>query len=418
MNHTSLRLERNKLAIVLNTGKLLLCLGALVAGPVFSMGAPAPTPKPTPAPAPTPKPTPAPAPTPKPTPAPTPAPTPPPSGGANQSDYDAYFNTGRQVDAHFSRSELQKSRAPASVASDKCVIDQNTESFSETIGWGVNVSFKPRRQELDYVATSSWDPFDMYNSKQEYAPVSLSSHPLCSVDKASLSVILSTNSTPAKMPSDQAIADVNTFVSRNNALRIKANNGDEVAKKDLDNLWVKFMGCLAYTESLGDADTSTSRSVADQHAPSDYDKPDGVKFYWDKNQPEVSALNIGLFQFAPDAGGNIQGCLRNWNKMHQSCQLPTKGSKGEMIKILGANRQAFNAFCGVNQILNTFSVQVNTRNSYRVHPANVLSGGSLKKSADRCVSLHVRTGRSYNHYGPFQNGTGTNLAKLMSCAVR
>jgi hypothetical protein len=166
---------------------------------------------------------------------------------------------------------------------------------------------------------------------------------------------------------------------------------------------------------LGDADVARSDNLARQYGPSDYERPRGINFYYDQGQPIESALNIGLFQFAPGSSGNIQGCIRKWNKKHSACQIPTKATNAEMIRILGSSRQAFNSFCGSNQILNTFYIQVNTKNSYRTDTTNILNNGSMKSAQDRCVSLHMRTGRSYNHFGPFHNSTGSNLSTLMSC---
>lgn len=108
------------------------------------------------------------------------------------------------------------------------------------------------------------------------------------------------------MPPQHTIEDIQEFIGINNNLREKAINGDDDASRKLKKLWTTFMSCLSYTESLGDPDTSKSYQNASAHAPDDYSKSEGVKFYWDVNQPIESALNIGLFQFAPGAGGNIQ----------------------------------------------------------------------------------------------------------------
>jgi len=347
-------------------------------------------------------------------PEPAPTPEPPPHDEAN--NYEEYFQIGRDVDSYRSDSQLQKGRAPASHKSDSCVIDDKYDTFSESVGWGVEQAFKLRDQELDYVSYSNWDPFKIY-TKSKRTHVSLMSHPLCETNQSSLQRTLSKSGTAAKMPPLRTIADIQEFVSINNKLRVAALRGDNESENQLQRLWSTFMSCLSYTESLGDPDTSRSEQNARQHAPSGYSKPTGVKFYWDVNQPIESALNIGLFQFSPGAGGNIQGCIRNWNKFNQSCQIPTKASTGEMIQILGSSRQAFNAFCGSNQILNTFYTQVNTYDAYHTDTRNVNSNGSLKLPSDRCVSLHFRTGRAYNHFSPLHNGTGDNLRELMTCTM-
>lgn len=75
-----------------------------------------------------------------------------------------------------------------------------------------------------------------------------------------------------------------------------------------------------------------------------------------------------------------------------------------------------NAFCGVNKILQSFAIQVNTTKSVSTHPSNQ-SGGKFKAPADRCVSPFFYSGYSYNHFGPLMNSTGSNLAGLMACAL-
>jgi hypothetical protein len=324
---------------------------------------------------------------------------------------------GQKIDSYYSNTELLYGRDPASHSAERCAGNESEDTFIETINKGVKSALVPRRQELDYIATASYDPYNIYNSNQAYNSVSLISHAMCNVDQSSLATILSTSSRAAQMPSSKGIQDMNTFANRYNDLRKKYLEGDSSAKEKVGALWTRFMGCLSYIESLGDADSPRSDNLADQYAPADYSRPEGVNFYYDRGQPIESALNIGLFQFAPGSGGNIQGCIRNWNKQYPSCQISQKSSTAEMIRILGDSQQVFNAFCGSNMVLNTFFVQANTKNSYRVHPANINKNGSLKSASERCVSLHVRTGRSYNHFGPFHNSTGSNLDKLMRCAV-
>jgi len=284
------------------------------------------------------------------------------------------------------------------------------------VGWGIEEAFTEAPQELDYIATSSWDPYDIYPTSSGHH-VSLLSQPVCSATAESLRRNMSTTSRAANMPTSSTISRINTFSSRHNSLRAKAQKGDREALGDLKRHWAKFMGCLSYVESLSDPDVPRSDKLVREYAPSDYQRPRGVNFYYDVGQPIESALNIGLFQFSPGSSGNIQGCIRRWNKFHPTCQVSPRSNNDEMIRILGSSRQAFNSFCGSNAILNTFYIQANTDNSYRTDASNINSNGSMKQPKDRCVSLHVRTGRSYNHFGPFHNSTGSNLDKLMSCVV-
>jgi hypothetical protein len=294
------------------------------------------------------------------------------------------------------------------------VLTSSSDTFIEAIGWGVDEAFVESPQELEYLATSSWDPYNIFPTSSAMN-VSLQSHAMCRVSSESLQRNMSTSSRAANVPNALTIDRMNAFVDRYNALRTRVLSGDTTAVRDLKNHWARFLGCLAYVESLGDPDVPRSDSLARQFAPDDYSRPQGVNFYYDRGQPVESALNIGLFQFSPGSNGNIQGCIRKWNKKNTSCTIPERASNEEMIRILGSSRQAFNAYCGANAILNTFYVQVNTKNPYRSDASNILSNGSLKRAQDRCVSLHLRSGRSYNHFGPLHNSTGSNLAVLMSC---
>jgi len=174
--------------------------------------------------------------------------------------------------------------------------------------------------------------------------------------------------------------------------------------------------CLSYVESLTTADRPFSDRIAQAYAPSDYRRPAGVLFYEDPLQPEASALNLGLFQFSPDSGGNIYACIKQWNLIYPSCQVPSGGSTKEMLRLLGSSYQSFNAFCGTEKPSEMFSIQVNSSNSKRTHPANWRSDGSLKAPKDRCVSLYF-AGAAYNHFGPFQNSTGNNLEELLTCTL-
>jgi hypothetical protein len=350
-------------------------------------------------------------PSPKPNPKPDPNPEPDPEPVLSAD----YFAQGRSTDAYYNRSELQKSRAPASHRTDSCKLKDSEDTFAEAVGFGIEQAFRLRDQDLSYIATPSYDPYKIYSTSP--TPVSFASHPMCETSSDEFQVILSKNGTAAKMPSMSGMKNANEFAKKYNSLRSRVLAGDDNAEVELKHLWSRFMGCLAYVESLGDADAARSDNLARDYAPDDYTRPKGVNFYYDPGQPVESALNIGLFQFAPGSSGNIQSCIREWNEAFPSCAVDRKASNDEMIRTLGSARQAFNAFCGTNMVLNTFYVQANTKSSYSTHPKNVLGSGALKAPKERCVSLHVRTGRSYNHFGPFHNSTGTNLEKLMACAV-
>jgi hypothetical protein len=202
------------------------------------------------------------------------------------------------------------------------------------------------------------------------------------------------------------------FSDDHNKYRDQFLDGNSDGIKSFQKHWGKFFGCLAYTESLTTADTSTSRNVASQYAASSYTKPDGVKFYIDPVQSQASKLNIGLFQFTPTYGGNINPCVKQWNKEYPSCSIDGR-TTDDMINAVGSAGQRFNAYCGVHKLLQTFFVQSHSSQTKRTHPSNF--AGGMKSPELRCVTPHIHASLGYNHFGPLQNTTGTNLKKLMSC---
>lgn len=247
--------------------------------------------------------------------------------------------------------------------------------------------------------------------------VSLVSHPLCEESRATLGATLRrTNGL-----TDAEIGYVNAFVEHANIAR-EAFLADPADRLPALRTWTALSTCLAYAESLGDPDTSTSRSRAQQLLGGQFEKPKGVKFYYDSgHENEASRWNIGLFQFVLFRGGNIQPCLVSW----QAQGLPGGNVRSdldieEMGRFVGSPGQSFNAFCGVNKIVQTLTINALTADASRTHPSNRVNGG-LRPAPQRCVSLHNR--RAYAHFGPLiRTSTNTagyvsNLEKVMSCAV-
>lgn len=310
-----------------------------------------------------------------------------------------------------SAAELGRSRPRGNLSAiDQCVPALQSETrFADTIAYQVNEHFKSSKAELTFIVSL----FGLPASLDQHVALSLTSFPLCSVTTQTLTQTIG----GSRVPSARVITQLNQFADQMNQLREKSLSGDDEAKKQLVSRWSRVMMCLGYVESLTTADTSTSESVARRVGPQGYRKPAGVKFYEDPEQPQASRLNIGLFQFTPDAGGNVFPCIRRWNKVNPQCAISESASQAEMIRVLGSDLQHFNSFCGVNKLVQMFSVQVNTRNVNNTHPANRRSDGRLKPSGERCVSLHFRPGNSYLHFGPFMNSTGSNLEQLMSCAL-
>lgn len=364
---------------------------------VFAMGSKRPKPEPTPAPPTSPNPS-----------------TKPTLDFGASLPVDEYLNASSMIGGNVDDSEndsqlIGTSREKINTDSvDLCFDDENAHNFfADQISYYVSEMIDDVPAKVGMVGSS----YGTSSNDNNYFPTSLIRHPLCQVDQSSLSTIIK------KVPSQNVIDKLNRFASSVNSLRRDVLSGDLGAKKELLSTWSRLFSCLAYAESLSTADSTTSKNVALKVAPAGYRKPAGVKFYEDPAQSAESRLNIGLFQFTPNSNGNIQPCLRAWNAMHankSSCQLNQKATQGELIKILGSSYQSFNAFCGVHKLVQTFAIQVNTNKASATHPANIV-GGKLKPYEERCVTPHFQAGKAYNHFGPFQNSTGTNLDKLFSC---
>lgn len=329
---------------------------------------------------------------------------------------DEYLNAssivGPSVDAYRRLSELTKVRNIVNDdAADKCFDDNEPhDQFADQISYYSQKMIK----DVPAMVGSIGSYYGTSSSDSAYFPTSLIRHPLCSVNSSTLS------QTIKNVPSQTTINKLNEFAGAVNALRTEVINGDLNAKAELLSLWSRFFSCLAYSESLGTADSSTSQNVARKYSPSGYRKPAGVEFYEDPAQPAESKLNIGAFQFTPNKSGNISPCLKAWNKLHAgkpSCQVPVNGSQSELIKVLGSSYQSFNVFCGVHKLIQTFAIQVNTSKTSATFPGNMVNG-KLKPHEARCVTPHFQAGKAYNHFGPFQNSTGSNLEELMSCTLR
>lgn len=330
-------------------------------------------------------------------------------------DTNEYLNAsgivGSSVDNYKNLSELEKVRSLINQDSiDKCSNNETSDDhFSDQISFFTSLMFKDTSAMVSGIGSL----YGVSENDNNYFPTSLIRHSLCNVSKSSLS------KTIKNVPSQNVINKANQFVDTVNSLRSEIINGDMKAKAELLTLWSRFFSCLAYTESLSSADSKTSASVALKYSPSGYRKPAGVEFYEDKAQPIESRLNIGTFQFTPNRNGNIGPCIKAWNKLHNqnpSCLIDSKATQADMIKILGSSFQSFNAFCGVHKLIQTFSIQVNTNKSSATHPSNIVNG-KLKSYEQRCVSPHFQAGKAYNHFGPFQNSTGSNMDALFSCTL-
>lgn len=321
---------------------------------------------------------------------------------------------GPSVDQFQKQTELSKVRSIVNLDNvDKCFSDEQPHDlFADQISYYSAMMFKDVPAMVGLVGSS----FGSSENDNNYFPTSLIRHQLCPVSSSSLAKTLKKN-----FPSQNVIDKLNRFTTTVNNLRTQVIKGDSSAKKELLNTWTRLFSCLAYTESLSAPDTNSSNNVAKKYAPAGYRRPAGVQFYEDPSQSAESRLNIGSFQFTPNSkSGNIIPCIKAWYTVHaskQSCQIPLKATEAETIKAVGSSLQSFNAFCGVHKLIQTFAIQVNTKNASATHPSNNLNG-TLKDSEARCVSPFFHWGKAYGHFGPFMNSTGSNMDNLYSCIER
>ncbi|MCP4937145.1 MAG: hypothetical protein GY927_23790 [bacterium] len=256
-------------------------------------------------------------------------------------------------------------------------------------------------------------------SSRALEQISLNSHPICKSTKTTLKKIIRRSASL----SNQEVELVKKFEKRLNKSRREYLRDHKNIKPVIRN-WSALAGCLAYTESLGDPDTSVSRRRAKELLGQGYTKPTGVKFYYDKGHENPnSRWNVGLYQFVLLRAGNINPCIKSWKAQSLPGNSIIKNlDLKDMGRFIGSPSQSFNAFCGLNKILQTFFVQVYTTRAKYTHPNNRMSDGTLKKPSDRCVSLHH--GKAYSHFGPLtrtvvnSNRSGSrrsNLGKLMHC---
>jgi len=337
-------------------------------------------------------------------PAQTPDPTPSPINFIEVAD-----QVGKSVDSYFGNYQALDTRRVDSLEheSDYCEIElEEHQKFSERVSYFVELQLEDTKTHLAYLAPYYAVPRD----NDDFHLSGLAQRPLCHSTSSSLRKTLKKSD---RVPGSSVISKMNTFEEKVNSLRTQMIAGSDEAKMELSKIWSRFFSCLAYTESLSTADSSSSQKVAKKYAPSGYRKPAGVKFYEDPYQDEASKLNIGMYQFTPKGSGNINACLKSWNDRYPSCQVATGSSRSELVRVFGSSLQTMNAFCGVNKIVQTFSVQLNSTKSSAIHPSN-----SGRSKSDRCVTPFIYSGYAYNHFGPLMNSTRSNLSKLMTCVMK
>jgi len=298
-------------------------------------------------------------------PAPTPEPTLPPISEEPVSQepigFD-YMAIAASVDKAYGMTELTKKRGET--------------TFAKEIYEAVEYGMEDRIVPLDTLAST----FNLVSKKK----VSLNDE-LCELSHSQLNTLLTPINGEAVKVTAANYQTVLKFIKEVNAL-------DKTGKQ---KAYTRLMYCLSYSESLSTADTTASATIARNLGAA---KHSGVKFYSDKLQQNPdSVLNIGLFQFSPVATGNIHPCLNEFGI--------TKRSRADLVTLLSAKEQTWNAMCGVHKIRSLFYVSKN-------------SATPRRKAGESCVSLHNRNG--YNHFGPLQRegNPGGGFSKLYSCYYR
>lgn len=239
----------------------------------------------------------------------------PPSAGFDLFKEVAY-NVGERVDKVYSSyRDLLVQRGSGSVhKTDSCDANLNNRStFADRIAYYVNMNMTSRKAQISLIA----DLFGVTTDMNKLVATSLISNSMCEVTKDTLKQTIGEN----RIPSASVIAQMNQFAKKYNTLRSQMNSGSsKTAALEMNQLWSRMNMCLSYVESLTTADTNSSDKVAQKYAPSDYRRPAGVLFYEDPLQNNASRLNLGLFQFTPDAGGEYsylyQAVELDLSKMH------------------------------------------------------------------------------------------------------
>jgi hypothetical protein len=195
----------------------------------------------------------------------------------------------------------------------------------------------------------------------------------------------------------------------------KSEDELSVIKREMKEFYFALMASMAVHESLGDANNSQQNKLAKEFSKAygarNYIRPPGVKFYFDDSQDEeISKQNIGLYQFTPKIGGNIDPCYHAWNnimaKKSPACKIYLDSDDEISFDFVAASDQVFNAFCGANKLVQSYGIQINSRNlnkpkakSMQLSHADNKAKKGLKASQDRCVSPFAHASNAYMHFG-------------------
>lgn len=326
-------------------------------------------------------------------------------------------------------------------------------SFEDAIRISIELNLAPQENMLPKDILTNYDvsvKTDAINSTgvQWNENVGLFSHPMC---EKTDQYFISRNENSKKDRIKNGEAKMQEFIKEYNKLynayKNAVNKGDSIKslqlQKEMKIFYFNLLASMALHESLSDANNSQQEDLSKIFSQTygiknGYVRPSGVKFYYDKTQSEeVSRQNIGLYQFTPKRGGNVDACYHAWNnvmgKKSQACKIDLKLSNKESFEFISASDQMFNAFCGANKLLQSFGVQVNATNLKNpsasamqlTHSANKDKKG-LKETKDRCISPFVYSSNAYMHFGVLgfttysegkDNKPGSNTQSVLTTAL-
>jgi len=361
------------------------------------------------------------------------------------------------ADTYYGKSNLIMERTQKLSDVDACAEIPGQKNFLNAIEGGVRTALTARQIESNPLID---DPYGLPGTANSH-PVSLISNPICIQGAEQIEAIVGAG----YVPDAATIEKLNKFSEASNKDRELALQGDTLALASFTKRMTQMMGCLAYAESLQTADNpgvDATFSMAVEAIPGsskhfvdasgEIVRPSGVLFSEDRpgeyflEQRKLKAAGaltdekikelkekykpwpvVGLYQFNPKFG-NVGPCVQQWNKLvtNPVCQI-NGSSPADVMRALASPGQTFNAFCGVQKIVQSFNSQVNTRNGRAldkdgsimtgVDISNMLPNGQIKAPQDRCVSLVTRSsrGRIYSHFGPWRNSVKDNMGKLINC---
>lgn len=306
---------------------------------------------------------------------------------------------------------------------ESCLSPQKAPiNFYESIAAGVVAALKPQ---------ASGGPKHLKNilSLKTEVPVSLISHPLCE---------------STMLHNSGEISDFLNFTSSSNKDRDLINAGDEVALHRFVNRWTAFLGCLVADISLNiyseDKPRNSNRDFESLRRLSPIFLEDtkaisslasGVelvsnnmllsvleekKGYKEDRKVKNHYYGFGLFSFNNNRIFKDRVNLVNsWNAATSNASPACKiDNKDNALLAITSSGQGVNAFMGVQSILDSFYVQVNTTLERRTHKSNVISNDKLHNPMERCVSI---SGKDFYHYlAPLHRGSQSrNYKQISNC---